>query len=394
MCIFWLEYHKLHRKGGDRLTTIDQKSKIQISFRQLFLLTVAQAGGASILYLPGVVEAGRDVWISNIIASSIGYIVIFAHYLPLSQCPGWSMTQTINRYWGHFIGGIVNLYYALFFFILCCLIVSDIYYFGKITLPETPGYVFIIFFSIPAVYGVKLGLETIARLIEFLLPILIGIYCLLFLLLLPKLEFTNLLPIMSGGIKPIIGGAIPNMNFPYAQILPMVFFYQHTKNKEKGQDPFLKYTFLAILMSTVLLTFKNMASVAAFEEATLITLTFPPFSAVRLIQIADVIERLDSLFLAIFYCTTFFKFMITYYVICQMISDYFKIAEPKALSVPLVVLIGVSMPFLIPRFDVILKTIVAYFFASIPLFLPIPILLYLTIRIKQKKKKNPIQRGS
>lgn len=59
-----------------------------ISNRQLFFLTVAQLGGAAIIYLPGVIEAGRDVWLSNIIASIFAFVVIFAHYLPLSLCPG------------------------------------------------------------------------------------------------------------------------------------------------------------------------------------------------------------------------------------------------------------------------------------------------------------------
>ena len=65
----------------------DQNKEI-ISFRQLFVLVMAQLGGASILYIPGVVEAGKDVWISNIIASIAAYIVIYSHYLPLSLCPG------------------------------------------------------------------------------------------------------------------------------------------------------------------------------------------------------------------------------------------------------------------------------------------------------------------
>ncbi|MBM7615462.1 hypothetical protein [Alkaliphilus hydrothermalis] len=65
-----------------------EENKIQISNRQLFMMALAQLGGAAIIYLPGVVEAGRDVWISNILASIMAYVVIYCHYLPLSLCPG------------------------------------------------------------------------------------------------------------------------------------------------------------------------------------------------------------------------------------------------------------------------------------------------------------------
>lgn len=371
---------------------IDSENKSIISFRQLFWVTVAQLGGASIIYLPGMIEAGRDVWISNIIASIIGYMVIFSHYLPLSLCPGSSMTKVLNKYWGKLLGGLINLYYSFFFFILCCLIVSDVFYFGKITMPETPGYIFIIFFLIPAVYGIKLGLEVMTRLIELLMPILVIIYCILSILVLPKLDFQKLLPVMAEGVKPILSGSIPNMNFPYAQILPIVFYYRHTKISSREQSKFLKYTFMGIFLATIILTLRALASAAAFEEATLKTLTFPPFSTIRIIEIGDIVERLDPLLLAVFYATTYFKFILTYYVICEMISGYFQVGEPKDFAWPIAIFIGVSMPFLISRFDIVIETTVPYFLVSLPLFLPIPLLLYITIKLKNKKHAKKIVR--
>lgn len=251
-------------------------------------------------------------------------------------------------------------------------------------MPETPGYVFIIFLLIPSIYAIKLGLETISRLAELILPWLVFIYFFLFLLVIPKLDFGNISPILADGIKPVLGGAIPNMNFPYAQILPIAFFYKYTRANTEGKGKFLAYAFLAILASTLLLTFRSIASITAFEEETLKVLKFPPFSTIRLIEVGEVLERLDALLLAIFYCTTFLKFILTYYVICQIVSDYFEAGTPRDFALPVAVLIGVSMPFLIPRFDVILQTIVPYFLVSLPLFLPIPLLLYLTIKIKKR----------
>ncbi|SCZ01751.1 GerAB/ArcD/ProY family transporter [Alkaliphilus peptidifermentans] len=358
-----------------------------ISFYQLFFVTIAQLGGAIILYLPGVIEAGRDVWISNLIASIMAFVVIFSHYLPQSLCDGESFTEIVNRYWGRVIGGFVNFYYLAFFFLLSALIASDIYYFGKITMPETPGYVFTIFLIVPAIYAVKLGLETIARLIEFLLPILILVYFFLFILVLPKLELLKLTPIMAEGIKPVLEGAIPNMNFPFAQILPVIFFYKNSKVTSDNKMKYLVCSFTAIVLSTILLTFRSFAAILAFEEATLKTLVFPPFSTIRLIEVGDVLVRLDAMFLAVFYCTTFIKFILTYYVTCEIVSDFFNIDEVSTFSVPIAILIGVAMPFLIPRFDIILGITVPYFLISLPLFFLIPLLLFITIKMKDGRKK-------
>jgi len=136
----------------------------------------------------------------------------------------------------------------------------------------------------------------------------------------------------------------------------------------------------------MLLTIRSLASAAAFEEATLITLTFPPFSTISLIEIGDIIERLDLFMLAIFYVTTFFKFILTYYIICKIISEHFDVGEPGDFAVPVAILIGVSMPFFIPRLDVVFKIIVPYFYSSLPLLIPIPLMLFTTIKIKNKKQ--------
>ncbi|KAB3534866.1 GerAB/ArcD/ProY family transporter [Alkaliphilus pronyensis] len=364
--------------------SISENSSVKISLYQFLLIILAQLGGAIIIYLPGVNEAGHDVWISNIFASIVAYIVVLSHYLPQSQYQDHSMTKIIKNNWGVFLGAIVNIYYFLFFYFLATLIISDVYYFGEITMPETPGSIFIIFFIVPAIYAVKLGLETIARLIELLIPATVIVFCGLFILLIPKLDFLNITPIMAEGFRPVFLGAIPNMNFPYAQILPIVFLYKNISLKNSSKSKLLKYMCFSILTATILLTLRSIASIAAFDEATLITRTFPPFSAIRLIELGDVIERLDALFLAIFYCVTFMKFILTYYAMCEITSEFFDIKDVKTFALPIGLLCGVSMPLFVPRFDFILTSTVPYFLLSIPLFAPIPILLYLTIRVRSQ----------
>ncbi|SES68816.1 GerAB/ArcD/ProY family transporter [Anaerobranca gottschalkii] len=361
--------------------------KTKISLFQIFLLTLAQSGGAVIMYLPGSKEANNDVWISFLLASLFGYIVIFCNYLPLSISPEKCFTKTIIKFWGKFLGTFVILYYFLFFYLLANLILSDIYYFGKIVMPETPPYVFIIFFLTPAIYSLKLGVETLARFCEFLIPILIVVYCFLHMLIIPNLELSKLLPIMAKGIGPVLEGAIPNMNFPFAQLLPIIFFYKYTIT-DNNSKKYLKYVFIAIILSTLLLSIRTIVSVTAFDPYIMENITYPPYSAVRLIQIGEVLERVDALYIAIFYGTTYLKFTITYFVLCQIICDYFNTGEIKDFAVPMAVLIGVSMPFLIPRFDIILKSVVPLFYLFFPIFTIIPLLLYLTVKIKDKNKKR------
>jgi len=257
-------------------------------------------------------------------------------------------------------------------------------------MPETPGIVFVVFFLVPAVYAIKLGLEVMGRLMELLLPGIVFVYVLLFVLVIPKLKVINILPIMADGIKPVIAGALANTNFPFAQILPVAFLYKYVENNggKKGNLNFIKYIFISILISTVLLTLRGAATVAAFDVEALKTLTYPPFSTIRAIEIGDIIERLDYFLLGAYYGTTFFKFIITYYVICECINDAVGRGKPSNYAVPVAILLLVLMPFLLPRFELVLKVSMAYLFTSFPLFFVIPILLFITIKIKEKRIKN------
>ncbi|MBM7615463.1 spore germination protein (amino acid permease) [Alkaliphilus hydrothermalis] len=263
-------------------------------------------------------------------------------------------------------------------------------------MPETPGIVFAIFFLVPAIYAIKLGLEVMARLMELLLPIIVIVYVLLLVLVIPKLEYTKFLPIMVGGIKPVLAGALPNINFPFGQILPVAFLYKYVKGNgggdgkvgKGGNTDFIKYCFAAIIIATILLTFRAMASAAAFDEESLKSLTYAPFSTIRAIEIGNIIERLDYFLLGAFYGTTFFKFIITYYIICEVINDVIGKGKPANYAVPVAILILVLMPFLLPRFDLILKTVNPYLFVSLPIFFMVPLLLYITIGIKEKRNSR------
>lgn len=365
-----------------------RQDKVVLSFMQILLLTLAQTGGASIMYLPGILEAGRDVWISFILASLVGYIVIYCNYLPLSLHPGYSMITSLVKYWGKLLGGIASVYYFLFFFFLGTLILSDIYFFGKIVMPETPPYVFLIFFVIPSIYAVKLGVETIARFTEFLIPIIIVVYLSLNFLLVPDLDFQNLFPVLADGIGPVLEGSIPNMNFPFAQILPIVFLYKYTKTSSSKGSKFIKYTFIAVFLTTILLLVRTITSVGAFDVYLLESLTYPPYSAIRLLERGEVVERIDALIIATFYGTTFLKFVITYFIICEVIADFFQAGAAKDYSVPVGTLLFVSMPYLIPRFDIILNSVVPLFLIFLPIFFLIPVALFFTIQVKNTKKSK------
>jgi len=84
----------------------------------------------------------------------------------------------------------------------------------------------------------------------------------------------------------------------------------------------------------------------------------------------------------------FFKFIITFYVICECINDSVGKGKPSNYAIPVAILILVLMPFLLPRFELVLKVSMAYLFTSFPLFFVIPILLFITIKIREKRRKN------
>ncbi|MFP3471013.1 GerAB/ArcD/ProY family transporter, partial [Micrococcus sp. SIMBA_144] len=104
---------------------------------------------------------------------------------------------------------------------------------------KSPAEVISILFISVVIFATRLGLETIVRCGEIFFPWVIGLFILWMLFSVPDVTFTNLLPVMEDGVKPIWDGATLSMSIPYLQLIVFLIISPAVHSKKTGKSLFL-----------------------------------------------------------------------------------------------------------------------------------------------------------
>ncbi|MGP4078518.1 GerAB/ArcD/ProY family transporter [Pseudalkalibacillus sp. R45] len=133
----------------------------------------------------------------------------------------------------------------------------------------------------------------IARMFHALLYLLFMIILLILLLNLTHYHPQYLLPVLPEGWKPILHAAYVGFGFPYMDIMYFAMILPFLR-REKNR-PFKRWMFLGLLINGVILALTMIASIMIFGPITSYE-KFPIFEAARIIEIGEIIQRVESIF--------------------------------------------------------------------------------------------------
>ncbi|WP_031515723.1 GerAB/ArcD/ProY family transporter [Desulfofalx alkaliphila] len=303
------------------------------------LLPVTLVLGTAVLFAPAVTSAtaGRDGWISLLVVATLYAMVVSLVSVALARrFPKQTLVEYAPLILGNFLGKVLALLYLLWFLHISAVIVRE---FGDFMLsafmPETPVLAFNISLILLTALGVKYGFEVICRANEFIFPILILSVIFIFILVLPEANFTNLLPVMENGIKPVLWGGMTTAAFRGEVVLVLMFF-PFIKGKEKTAW----YLVGAVLFLGVLLALTAVIDTAVMGEVSKY-LSFPIFSLARYIAVGEFIERVEALILVMWVAGVTIKVTIFYYVTVLGTAQFFGLRDYKAVILPIGVVMAV-----------------------------------------------------
>jgi spore germination protein KB len=167
----------------------------KISARQLMFIIMTVIISTADIFLPAVVAtiAGRDSWISVIIATAEALVVAAVAVALALRFPKKTIIQICQIVLGKWVGWLIAfiLFYNMFLFLFANSVSSVSVILKVVFLPNTPLSVFIILMVLISAYAVNQGIEVIARVTELLLPLGIGILILVGLLVSPQVQLDN-----------------------------------------------------------------------------------------------------------------------------------------------------------------------------------------------------------
>lgn len=306
--------------------------KGQISITQLAYLVFPSILATAILSVPGITMhyAGHDMWLSPILGSLSGFAAIGISLGLNRLYPGKTIMQSSLLIAGRLPGKLIGLAFLLYLPHLNGLIILE---YGEFivnnALPQTPLLVIISTMVIVCAINVRLGIEVVSRTAQVFVTLLVVMLCLIFVLLTGELEPAHLLPFMENGFVPVIKGAVAPAAW-FSEYIVLAFLLPYVNSRKR-----LARTLITTLVVTTLaMTVTNLFCLLLMGDLT-DSFAFPVMIAARYITIADFLQHIEALIIAIWIFGIFVKISVFLYIFATAAAEWFGLDDYRPLVLPL-----------------------------------------------------------
>lgn len=303
----------------------------RVSYKQLIFLIFISRLIIGLTYLPGITAppANQDIWLIGLFHLPIELLLSIPIYLLWKRFPGQSIIQYSETLFG--IGGkLFGLLYVCLFIQYTAITLTQLGFFlTTMILPDTPPLFIVISMLLFSAYAVVHGIEVIGRLSEIIAPIIIIALVTILLLLTKDMDFKKLTPVMETGLFPIVqGGFIAAARS--LEIIGLAMVLPYLNDRAKGKTVLVAGYALPVFIFFLL----EIALIATTGTESAKSTTFPIFSMIRLVSIADFVERIESIHLGIWLLGIFLKVVFYYYLAVLSMGQLFNLQKYKPLILP------------------------------------------------------------
>ena len=305
--------------------------------RELFFSAAAFVQGSSLLTSFFVGGLKQNSWIGIVAAYLVSLLMLFVYLFLLKKHPGMSLVQLNEAVFGKLAGKGISFLYFFYFYSLIPLNTADVNAFiSDYMMQETPPIAITIVLLFVAILSVRKGIDAVFRLGPFFSIMQLLVLLLFTLLLIPNMKLSNMLPIFDITLKEFIQGINTIAALPFNELIVLMMFMPLVTEQNKVKGSLIGgFSLGAAVMLMIVLT--DTAVLGPLLEY----FTVPRFEAARLIDVYDVISRMDTLFGLVLIILRFFKIGVLLYGASLCLAQLFEIKN----YVPLVSTLGVLAAF-------------------------------------------------
>ncbi|MDQ0201532.1 GerAB/ArcD/ProY family transporter [Neobacillus ginsengisoli] len=358
--------------------------KIRISNIQAAMLAITSLTiiGHLILLTLVLDQSRQDGWIAGIVGSILSLIGIFALSKLSQRFPGLTLIEILFQHYS-WIGKIIGIVYLIYFYIMAVLGVRLFGEAYKLIMSETPLWAFVTVILLLTAFIVYLGLETLARLNQIMLPVLVIIALTVVLLTFGNdKDYGNLLPILGNGVVPVAKGSLSVMGW-FGEFVVLGMVLPYVKQPEK----LMKTGFYVAAITLLFFMGPITGPVALFGPAEAANMAFPTFSEVRYIKAGEVLNRFDSVAILFWTVGLMIRISLFFYGASLGTAQILRLSAYQPLVIPMGWLIGVGAILFSKNFselsEFLLKTYVPL---NILMGAVLPLLIIIWAIIRRKRK--------
>jgi spore germination protein KB len=357
--------------------------KGKISGLQFSFLIIGFIEGSIILVSYASNITRQNTWLAVLAGLIIMIPFVYIYTLLAKRFPGMNFAQIHRLIYGNYLGSFLCLLYLGFFLLILSFNIRDLgNFYNTFMMRDTPLEIFLIIFAFTCAYAAWNGIEVLARTSQVIVFIVTFILIIATLILLPKMDFSNLLPLLDLSFKDFLHGTQIITEIPFGEVvvfLTLTFSLNNTQHLAKNWLFGLSFGAFLLFMITVL----NAAVLGNTEEVFI----SPFFHMVRLINIG-LLSRMDVLFAMGYTFGLFIKCSILLYSLMLLLSQFLQLRTYSPIIFPLccilIILSATIYPSIAEHFQTSQNAAIMMTIPFIHLF-PILSLLIATIRKLPKK---------
>jgi spore germination protein KB len=304
-----------------------KKRRETISTLQLMFSVGCFIQGSSLLTFPSHSLVKQEAWITIIIGYLISLPVIWIYTALAGKYPGKSLVDINEIVLGKFFGRLFSALYIAFFISLAFLntrIIGD--FVNAYMLPLTPMPVVLAMFIFICCWAVRRGVNTITRYGTLFVIIIFIVILFTNLLLIKNIRLCHLLPIFSQPVPEYFKSAHTIAMLPICEIMAFIMLFPSLLDTSGAAKALWGGS--AIGAATLLIAVaRDTAVLGPVAQA----VTAPSFLVIRMINVANILTRMEILYALALIMLMFFKVSILLYAAVFGVSQLLRLSSYKFL---------------------------------------------------------------
>jgi spore germination protein KB len=305
----------------------------KISAAQLGVLVFLYTVGTTILIIPSglAATAKQDAWIGALAGVGIGLVFLWLYSALWRLFPHQTFVGLCETLLGNIFGKILSVVFIFYSFIGSATV---LYYLGNFFktqfIPQTPLPIVNGLFAIVLVFGIKLGLESISRASEIMLPWFIILFVVLVVSLALKIKFENIQPVLESGIKPIAWSGLSFAGTAYLPIISLFAVFPNVRNSAQARKGF----FVAAIIGGLCVVLITLLCILILGPNITSRSMFPSYALAKKINIGNFFQRIEAFMAGLWFITTYIKTTFYFYGWVTSFAELLKLKDHRFLAVP------------------------------------------------------------
>jgi len=355
----------------------------KISSRQLMLIFITVISSPAIRLFPSYAaeQAQQSGWLSPLAALLPGLLLVFLLKRLFQAYPDKSLADVFQDVFGKAAAHVLLIVYAVYILLLAGLYLRYFYERLMTTIyPLIGPLVFVFTTLLLLAFVLRGGLTVLARMNEIIVILILAVLAMTIGLLLPTVRLDYVTPVITYDWPGIFKGSIASVG-TFCYLFALFFIGDQVKQKER----IFSLGWKAMALLTVLSMLINFVCIGNIGYHLVERMPLPFVVTIRQIAFLDIIEKMESLVVTVWIFSDLILVGIFSYLLLRLVKWLSKIPDEKPLIKPVLILVGLCASMLATnRYEMGILSKKIFLPVNILLFIFIPILLFLTAKIRKK----------